>query len=55
LYAAFPERITNILSQWVVNLIFLSRCGLPVIASIFLQLERAGYKISQKATKQNIL
>jgi len=28
------------------NLIFLSRCGQPVTAFIFLRLERAGYKIS---------
>jgi len=56
LYVTFSGRITNKLSQWVFNLIFLSRCGQPVIASIFLQLERASYKIpvSQKATK-NIL
>jgi len=45
-YAVFSDRITNKLSPLVFNLIFLSRCGRPVIASIFLQMDHECNKIS---------
>jgi len=45
MYAAFSGRIINKLSPWVFNLIFLSRCDQPVVASIFLQMEREYNKI----------
>jgi len=48
-YAIFSGRITNQLSPWVSNLIFLSWCGQPVIAFIFFQMDRECNKVSQKA------